>query len=54
MISKFQTGDAVKLIEGTQRMTVIRITENYVDCVWVNHLNAEMHGSFPKHLLTKL
>lgn len=45
-------GDKVKLKDSHTIMIVTGIDDDYVSCTWINKLDAEMKGSFPKHLLT--
>ncbi|WP_299431616.1 hypothetical protein [uncultured Aquimarina sp.] len=46
--------DKVKLHDSLIEMKVMSIQDNYVHCKWINRLGAEMIGSFPISVLTKV
>lgn len=50
----FKEGDKVRLHDATNEMQVLSTEDNYVYCIWINRLGAEMRGSFPDHLLVKV
>ncbi|MDY8137579.1 hypothetical protein [Aquimarina sp. 2201CG5-10] len=53
-MSNISEGDKVRFIDGIKEKTVLKVDEDYADCIWYNKLGAEMLGSIPIHLLQKV
>ena len=52
-MSKFKIGDVVQLKSGGPQMTVMKIEDSEVTCLWFNAKQEEKNGKYHEGLLRK-